>query len=71
MNRSAPFYIVEPYVEGPRRLYRATVISEHPTAEAAFAELERMTERLRGFNIPIDQFQWVVVDARRRPVRGH
>jgi hypothetical protein len=45
----------------------ATVISEHPTAEAAFVELGRLTERLRRFNIPTDQFQWVVVDAGRRP----
>jgi hypothetical protein len=71
MNRSGPFYIVEPYVDGPRRFHQATVLSEHPTADAAFAELERLTERLQRFNIPTDQFQWVVVDARRWPVRGH
>jgi hypothetical protein len=58
MNRPAPFYIVEPYVDGPNRFRHATVLSEHATAEAAFVELECLTERLRGFSIPTDQFQW-------------
>jgi hypothetical protein len=40
------FYIVQPYADGPDRCQRASVISEHATAAGAFAELERLAERL-------------------------
>ena len=66
-----PFLIVEPCVDGPRRLHHATVLSEHETAEEAFAELARLPERLQQCGIAPEGFQWIVVDAARRPVRGH
>jgi hypothetical protein len=66
-----PFLLVELYVDGPHRFRHATVLSEHETAAEAFAELARLTERLQRFGIAPDDFQWVVVDAKRRPVRGH
>jgi hypothetical protein len=71
MVRSATFSIIEPYADGPRRFHQATVTSGHARADVAFAELERMTERLRRFNMSVDQFDWIVVVAGRRPVRGH
>jgi hypothetical protein len=55
----------------PDRYQHATVISEHATAEDAFATLARMTERLHQHGVSIDGFDWLVVDAERRPVRGH
>ena len=69
MTRAGPFYTVEPYVDGPSRFHKATV-SEHRTVAEAFEELARPTDRLQHFGIRADQFEWVVVDAERRPVRG-
>ena len=71
MKSSATFYIVEPYVDGPSRFHKATVLSEHETAEEAFEELARLTGRLQHFGISPDRFQWIVVNQERRPVRGH
>jgi hypothetical protein len=65
------FYMVEPYVDGPSRFHKATVLSEHATADEAFAELARLFQRLQQFSISPREFQWIVVDGERRPVREH
>ena len=71
MSKPAHFFIVEPYADGPNRFHQSTVLSSHPTAKEAFAELARLTERLHRFGIHSEQFEWVVVDAERRLVQGH
>jgi len=69
---TATFFVVQPFRDGPDRYRLATVISEHETAEQAFAELERLAERLDASHVPPDALEFVVVDQRRRPVhRGH
>jgi hypothetical protein len=56
-------FIVQPYTD---RLDRQTaiIVSAHLTAAAAFAELERVAERLRRFDLPGDVFEMRVVDSR-------
>ncbi len=68
----APFAIVQPYTDRPDRYQTAIVVSEHQTADAAFAELERLAARIDGFGLRPDVVEMVVVDSSRRPViRGH
>jgi hypothetical protein len=55
-------HIVEPYADGPIRFHQTTVLSENATEEAAFAKLERMTERLWQFQ----HFRRAVSVGRRR-----
>jgi hypothetical protein len=56
------FYIVEPYVTGPTRYQQATIVSEHVTAEAAYAELDRIAETLAADGNPSDALELHVVD---------
>jgi hypothetical protein len=64
-----PFYIVQPYVGGPDRLHKATVVRSFDTPSEAFAELDRLGARLAHFGIADDSIELFVVDEERRPVR--
>ena len=71
MKRSA-LLVVQPYTDRTDRLTSAIVVSEHATAAEAFAELDRMADRLRHFSLPGNAIEMLVVDTKRRPVlRGH
>lgn len=66
------YVIVQPYNDGADRFAIATVVSEHVSVAEAFAELDRVAERLHWFQIPGDAIELMVVDRQRRPVkRGH
>lgn len=71
----APYAIIQSYTDKRDRLETAVVVSEHRTADEAFADLERLAERLQRlqrFELPPDTLEMLVVDAQRRPVlRGH
>lgn len=62
------FHIAQSYVDGPRRLERATMVSSHPTALDALAELERVGAAVRRFGIPANALELIVVTDDRRPV---
>jgi hypothetical protein len=59
---------VQPYTAKPDRLLTAIVVRSFDTAEA-FAELDRLGERLHGFDIAGDAIEMLVVDEQRWPVR--
>jgi hypothetical protein len=64
--------IVQPYTDGADRLNTAIIVSEAGIAADAFAELERLAERLDRFRLPGNTIEMLVVDSERRPVlRGH
>ena len=62
-----PFLIIQPYTERDR-LLTAILVRWFETAAEAFAELDRLADRLHGFDIPGDAIEMLVVDERRRPV---
>ena len=67
-----PYYIVQPYADGPDRFRHATVVSSHATVEEAFTELERISARLHEQHLPPHTLELFIVDERRTPVRiGH
>ena len=66
MSRS-PFRIVQPYGRDVAR--ESTIVSEHPTAAAAFAEIDRLSGRMRRTGAPSDAVQLVVLDANGEIVR--
>ena len=45
------FAIIQPYTYKRDRLETAIVVSEHRTADEAFAELERLAARIHGFGL--------------------
>jgi hypothetical protein len=57
---------VQPWVNGPERFHKATIVSSHATAAAGFAELERIARRLSHFGLPGNAIELFVVDERRR-----
>jgi hypothetical protein len=61
------FHIVQPYTDKPNRLLTAILVRSFETADHAFAELDRIGERLHGFDIPGDAIEMLVVDEQRRP----
>jgi hypothetical protein len=62
-RKVAMFSIIQPYASGPDRLRQAIVVSEHTTADLAFAELERLADSQAM------RFEMLVVDEERRPLR--
>jgi hypothetical protein len=64
-----PFLIVQPYTDKRERLLTAIVVRSFETAAEAFAELDRIGERLHRFDIPGDAIEMLVVDEQRRPVK--
>jgi hypothetical protein len=63
------FHIVQPYTDKPDRLLTAIRVRSFETAAEAFAELDRIGDRLRQFEIAPDSIQLLVVDEQRRPVQ--
>ncbi len=61
-----PFLIVQPYGPDPPR--QATVVRVCPTAEAAFQELDALSERMRSTGVRTDAVQLIVVDSNREQV---
>jgi hypothetical protein len=66
---TTPFAILQPYTDKRDRLETAILVSEHGTADEAFAELERLAARIHGFGLPYDVVELLVVDSQRKPVR--
>ena len=62
-----PYRVVQPW--GRDRGRQATVISEHVTAAAAFAEIERLTSVMVRNGAPPDAVQLVVADGNGDVVR--
>jgi hypothetical protein len=63
------YLLVQPYDQGPHRFEHATVVSTHPTADGAFAALERYAERMEEQGIRPDAIELFVVDRLRRLVQ--
>lgn len=60
MSRT-PYRVVQPW--GPDKARQVTVISEHPTAAAAFAEIDRLCAEMVRTGAPSDAVELLVVDA--------
>lgn len=58
--------MVQPY--GRNRAVEATVLSEHATAEEAFAEIDAMAEQMAKTGAPSDAIELLVIDAEGRIV---
>src|SRR5262245_52725113 len=67
--RVMAFHLVQPYTDKPDRLLTAILVRSFETAAEAFAELDRLGERLHGFDILGDAIEMLVVDEQRRPVK--
>lgn len=63
---TAPFRVVQPW--GPDKARQSTLISEHVTAEEAFAFIERFAEQAARTGAQSDAVELVVVDAEGRLV---
>jgi hypothetical protein len=60
------YYVVQPYISGPDRGRKATIISTHETVEAAFEALDGIANRLQGHGLAGDVIELLVVDEPRR-----
>ncbi len=56
-----PFRVMQPW--GPDKGRQATLMSEHATVAAAFAEIERLSAEMVRTGAPSDTVELVVVDA--------
>ena len=63
-----PFRVVQPW--GGNKVQQSTMLSEHQTAAAAFAEIDRLTERMLRTGAPVDAIELVVVDVERATIIG-
>lgn len=61
------FFVVQPY--GRDKAREATIIYEAPTAEEAFAEIDRLAAQMARTGAPSDAVGLLVVDAERRIIR--
>ena len=61
MTQRTVYRVMQPW--GKDRGRDATLISEHPTAADAFAEIERLARRMRATGARSDAIELVVVDA--------
>lgn len=61
------FCVVQPW--GPDKAKQATVVEEHPTAEAAFAAIDRMAFRAVSHGAPSDYVELVVVNGEGKIVQ--
>jgi hypothetical protein len=61
------FYIVQPYGRDKER--ESTVVAECESAEAAFAEIDRLAEQMHRTGARPDQIELLVVNERREIVR--
>ncbi len=62
-----PVRVVQPW--GPHKGRQATLMSEHHTVAAAFAEIDRLSAEMVRTGAPSDAIELVVVDADDRLVR--
>ena len=60
------YHLVQPW--GRDRYRQAGPISNHPTAEEAYDELDRIAARLAEDDLPEDTLELYVVDEHREPV---
>lgn len=58
---TAPFRVVQPW--GPDKARQSTLISEHVTAEEAFAFIERFAEQAARTGAQSDAVELVVVNS--------
>ena len=63
-----PFRVVQPW--GPDKVQQSTMLSEHQTAAAAFAEIERLKAQMARTGAPTDAIELVVVDVERHIIVG-
>jgi hypothetical protein len=56
------YRIVQPW--GPDKARQSTVVSEHRTVAAAFAEIDRVAEEIVKMALPTDAIELVVLDRR-------
>ena len=61
-----PFHVVQPW--GRDKARESTILSNHATAEAAFAEIDRLAEERASRGAPSDDIELLVVDQERRIV---
>lgn len=60
------FFVVQPY--GRHKAIESTVVAEVATADEAFAEIDRLAERMQRTGAPSDYIELIVVDEQRRIV---
>lgn len=65
--RRSLFRIVQPW--GPDKARQATIVSEHESAAAAFAEIDRLSSEMVRTGARSDAVELLVVDASDRLVR--
>ena len=58
-----PFRGVQPW--GRDKVQQSMVLSEHPTAAAAFAEIDRLSSEMVRTGAPADAIELVVIDVER------
>jgi hypothetical protein len=58
---SRPFRVVQAW--GRNKAQQSTVISEHATAPAAFAEIDRLSSEMVRTGAPSDAVELIVIDA--------
>jgi hypothetical protein len=63
---NAPFRVVQPY--GRNVGSESTVVSEHHTAAAAFAEIDRLASEMVRTGARSDSIEMLVVDAAGRVI---
>lgn len=63
------YRVVQPW--GRDKSREATLISEHPTAAEAFAEIDRLSAQMVRTGAPSDAVELIVVDARGGLVPRH
>jgi hypothetical protein len=57
------FRVVQPW--GPDKIQQSAMLSEHPTAVAAFAEIDRFSSEMVRTGAPADAIELVVIDVER------
>lgn len=66
MTERPPYRVVQPW--GPDKAAQSALISEHPTADAAFAEIDRLASVMERTGAPTNAVELLVVDGRGRLV---
>jgi hypothetical protein len=61
-----PFRVVQPW--GPDKVRQSTLLSEHQSSVAAFAEIDRLVAQMSRTGVPSDALELVVIDVNRSTV---
>jgi hypothetical protein len=64
--RDGRYGVVQPYGRDPVR--ESTLVSVHPTADAAFNEIERLSAQMTRTGAPSDAVELLVVDFEQQRV---